>query len=96
MTDSLPRLRGVCDLREFFRTNQTPVYFISPTAFNLLGIDRWVRNFGYISWYDSFDGGHPGVFVPAERIAGIRAQFAGSPLMADQPSPVTPTSFKMA
>jgi hypothetical protein len=47
MTDSLPRLRGVCDLREFFRTNQTPVYFISPTAVNLLGIDRWVRNFGY-------------------------------------------------
>jgi biotin carboxylase len=69
MTDSLPKLRGVSDLREFFRTNQTPVYFISPTAFNLLGIDRWVRNFHYITWYDSFEGGHPGVFVPADRQA---------------------------
>jgi hypothetical protein len=40
MTESPPRLHGVCDLREFFRTNQTPVYFVSPTAFSLLGIDR--------------------------------------------------------
>jgi len=40
MTDPSPKLRGVSDLREFFRTNQTPVYFVSPTAFNLLGIDR--------------------------------------------------------
>jgi hypothetical protein len=113
MTDSPPKLHGVSDLREFFRTNQTPVYFISPTAFNLLGIDRWVRNFNYISWYDSFEGGHPGVFVPASRqapefesikledrcrswIAGIRAEVAGTPLVPEQPAPVTPTSFKMA
>jgi len=69
MTDSPPKLRGVSDLREFFRTNQTPIYFVSPTAFNLLGIDRWVRNFHYISYYDSFEGSHPSVFVPADRRA---------------------------
>jgi biotin carboxylase len=69
MTDSLPKLRGVSDLREFFRTNQTPVYFISPTAFNLLGIDRWVRNFHYVCYYDSFEGSHPSVFAPADRQA---------------------------
>jgi len=69
MTDSPPRLRGVSDLREFFRTNQTPIYFVSPTAFNLLGIDRWVRNFHYVSYYDSFEGSHPSVFVPADRRA---------------------------
>jgi len=69
MTDSPPKLQGVSDLREFFRTNQTPIYFISPTAFNLLGIDQWVRNFHYVTWYDSFEGGHPGVFVPEDRSA---------------------------
>ncbi len=63
MTDP-PKLRGVSDLREVFRTNQTPVYFISPTAFNLLGIDRWVRNFHYVTYFDSFEGSHPSVFVP--------------------------------
>jgi len=63
------RLRGVSALREYFRTNQQPIYFVSPTAFNLLGINRWVRNFRYVCHYDSFDGGHPNVFVPADRRA---------------------------
>jgi biotin carboxylase len=63
------RLRGVSALREYFRTNQRPIYFVSPTAFNLLGINRWVRQFRYVCYYDSFDGGHPNVFVPADRRA---------------------------
>ncbi len=62
-----PTLRGISEIRAFFRQNQTPVYFVSATAFNLLGIDRWVRNFKFINWYDSFDGRHPNVFVPRER-----------------------------
>jgi biotin carboxylase len=41
------------------------VYFVSATAFNLLGIDRWVPTFRYLNYYDSFDGYHPNVFVPA-------------------------------
>src|SRR3954449_1477434 len=60
-------LRGISEIRAFFRTNQTPVYFVSPTAFNLLGIDRWLRNFFYVNYFDSFDGDHPRVFVPRER-----------------------------
>ncbi len=60
-------LRGVADIRSFFRRNETPIYFVSATAFNLLGIDRWVRNFKFLNYYDSFDGGHPNVFVPKEQ-----------------------------
>ena len=60
-------LRGVPEIRRFFRTNETPIYFVSATAFNLLGIDRWVGNFRFVNYYDSFDGQHPNVFVPAER-----------------------------
>jgi biotin carboxylase len=60
-------LRGISEIRAFFRTNRTPIHFISPTAFNLLGIDRWLRNFFYINWFDSFEGAHPRVFVPSER-----------------------------
>ena len=69
MSGPPPKFRGVSDLREFFRTNQTPVYFVSPTAFNLLGIDRWVRNFHYVTYFDSFEGSHPNVFVPEDRTA---------------------------
>ena len=60
-------LRGMSEIRGYFRTNRTPIYFISPTSFNLLGIDRWVRNFQYVNYFDSFNGTHPQVFVPNER-----------------------------
>ena len=62
-----PMLRGISEIRAFLRTNQTPIHFISPTPFNLLGIDRWVRDFFYVSYYDCFEGSHPRVFVPRER-----------------------------
>ncbi|MGH3318549.1 MAG: biotin carboxylase [Nocardioidaceae bacterium] len=61
------RLRNISEIRTFLRTNETPVYFFGPTAFNLLGLDRWVRNFFYIAYYDSWDGAHPNVFCPAQR-----------------------------
>ena len=60
-------LVGIPAIRHFFRTNEMPVYFVSATAFNLLGIDRWVRNFRFVNFYDSFDGWHPNVFVPKEQ-----------------------------
>lgn len=60
-------LTGISEIRTFFRTNQQPIYFFGPTAFNLLGIDRWVRNFQYIVYYDSWDGAHPRLFAPTNR-----------------------------
>ena len=62
-----PRLTGISEIRTFFRTNEQPIYFVGPTAFNLLGIDRWVRNFQYVVYYDSWDGQHPRVFAPQNR-----------------------------
>jgi biotin carboxylase len=61
------RLTGIPEIRSFFRTNSQPIYFVGPTAFNLLGIDRWVRNFSYVAYYDSWDGQHPRVFTPENR-----------------------------
>ena len=60
-------LKGIADIRTFFRTNEQPIFFIGPTAFNLLGIDRWVRNFQYVVYYDSWDSGHARVFTPASK-----------------------------
>jgi hypothetical protein len=57
-------LRNMSEVRHFFRTNTTPIYFVGATPFNLLGLDRWVRNFSYISYYDGWDGGHPRIFTP--------------------------------
>src|SRR3989440_6788393 len=60
-------LSGIAEIRTFFRTNAQPIYFVGPTAFNLLGMDRGVRTFQYIAYYDSWDGQHPRVFTPENR-----------------------------
>jgi biotin carboxylase len=59
-------LRGVSDLRRFFYRNETPVYFVSATNFNLLGADEWVKGLKFINYIDCFDKQHPNVFVPGE------------------------------
>jgi hypothetical protein len=60
-------LRGISEVRHFFRTNATPVYFVGATPFNLLGLDRWVRNFHYVTYYDGWDGAHPRVMSPKDK-----------------------------
>lgn len=60
------KLNDVSDIRRYFHRNTEPIYFISATPFNLLGIDEWVRNFHFINYIDCFDGQHPHVFVPRE------------------------------
>jgi hypothetical protein len=57
-------LRNISEVRHFFRTNDVPIYFVGATPFNLLGLDRWVRNFNYVAYFDAWDGAHPRVFTP--------------------------------
>jgi hypothetical protein len=61
------RLKNISEVRHFFRTNDVPILFFGATPFNLLGLDRWVRNFTYITYYDAWDGAHPRVFTPADK-----------------------------
>lgn len=70
MSDKKPKIRGLSQILTFFRKNTTPIFFISPTAFNLLGVEKFVNRFYHINYFDSFDGFHPRVFVPRE--AGVR------------------------
>ncbi|MDQ0092735.1 biotin carboxylase [Paeniglutamicibacter psychrophenolicus] len=66
--ESIPHtLHNISEVRHFFRTNDVPIFFIGATPFNLLGLDRWVRNFTYISYYDAWDGAHPRVFTPVDK-----------------------------
>ena len=60
-------LRNISEVRHFFRTNEVPIYFVGATPFNLLGMDRWVRNFCYVTYYDGWDGAHPRVFTPKHK-----------------------------
>ena len=61
------KLNNISEIRRFFHTNEDPIYFISATNFNLLGIDEWVKNFKYVNYIDCYDGRHPNVFCPPEQ-----------------------------
>jgi len=54
-------LKSIADIKQFFKSNETPIYFISATNFNLLGIDEWISNFKYISLIDNYLLTHPDV-----------------------------------
>jgi biotin carboxylase len=60
-------LNGLSEIYQYFRDRETPVYFVSPTAYNLLGIEQWVSSFRYITYFDSFDGDHPRSFTPTHQ-----------------------------
>jgi biotin carboxylase len=59
-------LKNISEIRRYFHTNKDPIYFVSATNFNLLGLDEWVKNFKYICYMDCFDGRHPNVLCPSE------------------------------
>jgi hypothetical protein len=61
-------LNGIPDIRRFFYKNETPLYFISATNFNLLGADEWIKSFKFICHIECFDGEHPNVFSPKKEI----------------------------
>ncbi|MDX1582713.1 MAG: biotin carboxylase [Thermoanaerobaculia bacterium] len=63
----MKKLQNISDIRRFFHRNDMPIYFVSATPFNLLGMDEWVRRFTFINYIDCFDGAHPHVFIPSER-----------------------------
>lgn len=60
-------LLNISEVRRYFHRNEDPIFFISATNFNLLGIDEWCRNFKYINYIDCYDGRHPNTFVPTEQ-----------------------------
>lgn len=64
--EAIPKLDGVSDIRRFFYRNETPIYFISATNFNLLGADEWIKGFKFICYIECFDGTHPNVFSPSD------------------------------
>ncbi len=61
-------LKGISDIRRFFYTNETPIYFLSATNFNLLGADEWVKGFKFITYINCFNHQHPNVFTPKEQV----------------------------
>ncbi len=60
------KLKSLSEIYAYFRQNQTPITFLSPTPYNILGLGRWINKFEYINFFDCFDGSHPKIGVPRE------------------------------
>ena len=67
-TPTLKPLKGISEIRRFFYKNDTQIYFISATNFNLLGADEWIKGFKFITYIECFDGLHSNVFSPMEEL----------------------------
>ncbi|WP_235937098.1 hypothetical protein [Vreelandella azerica] len=61
------KITSIADVRRHFRNNKEPIYFISATNFNLLGIGDWVGAFRHINYIDCFEGKQRNVFVPKQK-----------------------------
>jgi len=59
-------LKNISEVRRYFHRNEDPIFFISATNFNLLGIDEWCKNFKFINYINCYDNRHPNTFVPSE------------------------------
>jgi len=63
----MEKLNGLTDIYKFFRTYKKPIYFVSATPFNILGLGQLVPTLRYINYFDCFDGVHHRVFIPKDR-----------------------------
>lgn len=59
-------LASIADIKRHFAQNDVPVYFISASNFNMMGMHDWVRNWLNINLIDCFDGKHPHVLLVAD------------------------------
>ena len=44
----MAKVRGLSDILTYFRRNEKPIFFVSPTAFNLLGVEKFINRFFHI------------------------------------------------
>lgn len=42
MATKRAKLNGLTEIYRYLRRNQTPIYVVMPTPFNLMGLDQWV------------------------------------------------------
>lgn len=63
----MKKLQGLTEIYEFFRNYKKPIYFVSASPLNILGLGQFIPSLKYITYFDCFDGVHHRVFTPRER-----------------------------
>ena len=63
----MKKLNGLTEIYKFFRTYKKPIYFVSASPLNILGLGQLMPTLKYINYFDCFDGVHHRVFTPRDR-----------------------------
>ncbi len=58
-------LRTLDEIKTYLAESPQPIFYLSRSATNLLGVDRAVAGFSYITLSDSWDGKNPRCFSPS-------------------------------
>lgn len=58
-------LRTLAEIKSYLAESPQPIFYLSRSATNLLGVDRAVTGFRYITLSDSWDGANPRCFSPS-------------------------------
>jgi biotin carboxylase len=64
-------LHSVQDIKAHFAHNSVPLFFISASNFNMMGMHEWVKNWHNINLLDCYDGAHPCALVIADDHAQV-------------------------
>lgn len=59
-------LRTLDEIKTHLAESPQPVFYLSRSATNLLGVDRVIGGFHYVTMLDSWDGWHPRSFSPSD------------------------------
>ena len=58
-------LHSLADIKAYFANHPRPLFFVSASNFNMLGLHQWVKHWHNINLIDCFDGSHPCALVIA-------------------------------
>ena len=64
LPNSSAPLRSLAEITTFLANSPQPIFYLSRSATNLLGLDRVSGGFHYVTLSDSWDGAHPRSFSP--------------------------------
>lgn len=63
----MKKLNGLSEIYHYFSNYKKPIYFVSASPLNILGLGQFIPSLRYISYFDCFDGIHHRIFSPKSR-----------------------------
>lgn len=63
----MKKLNGLSEIYNFFSNYKKPIYFVSASPLNILGLGQFIPSLKYITYFDCFDGIHHRIFTPKAR-----------------------------